>query len=71
MKFLRHPSGIIKLDWERNFSIRDKVGVQDTVREIRWYQQKWIQHLERMDRTGYPDRHCSVIGEQNIWSFIP
>ena len=30
MKFLRHPLGKIKLDWERNQSIRDKLGVQNT-----------------------------------------
>jgi len=34
MKFLRHPLGIIKLDWERNQSIRDKLGVQNTVWDI-------------------------------------
>lgn len=60
MKFLRHWLEIIKLDWERNESIRDKLGVQNSVREIHWYQQKWLHHLKRMDRKGYPNRHCSI-----------
>jgi len=60
MKFLIHPLGIFKLDWERKQSIRDKLGVQNTVQEIHWYQQKWLQHLKRMERTGYPNRHYSI-----------
>jgi len=59
MKFLRHQLGIIKLLWKRNQSIRDKLGMQNTVQEVHWYQQKWLQHLKR-HRTGYPNRHCSV-----------
>jgi len=43
MKFLRHLLGITKLDWQRNQSIRDKLGVQNTVWEIDEYQQKWLQ----------------------------
>jgi hypothetical protein len=39
VKFLRHPLGIIKLDWERNQSTGDKLGAQNSVREIQWYQQ--------------------------------
>jgi len=34
MKLLRHQLGIIKLGWERNQSIRDKLGVQNTVQEV-------------------------------------
>jgi hypothetical protein len=33
MKFLRHLLGITKLDRERNQSVRDKLGVQNTVLE--------------------------------------
>jgi hypothetical protein len=38
MKFLRHLLGITKLDRERNQSVRDKLGVQNTVLEIKQYQ---------------------------------
>jgi len=41
--------GISKLDRERNQSVWDKMGVQNTVLEIQRYQQKWLQYLERMD----------------------
>ena len=34
MKFLRHLLGITKLDKEKNQCIREKTGVQNTVKEI-------------------------------------
>jgi hypothetical protein len=34
MKFLRHLLGIIKLDRERNQSVREKLGVQNIVLQI-------------------------------------
>jgi hypothetical protein len=34
-KFLRHLLGITKLDRERNQSVREKLGVQNTVLEIK------------------------------------
>jgi cell fate (sporulation/competence/biofilm development) regulator YmcA (YheA/YmcA/DUF963 family) len=49
MKFLRHLLGITKLDKEKNKSIREKHGVQNIVKEIKQYQQKWLQHIQRMD----------------------
>jgi len=45
MKFLRQLLGITKLDRERNQPFREKSGVQNIVREIQQYQQKWLQHL--------------------------
>jgi hypothetical protein len=48
LKFLRPLLRITKLDKKRNQSVRDTVGVQNTVREIQEYQQKWLQHLQRM-----------------------
>ena len=48
MKFLRHLLGITKLDKEKDQSIRKKTGVQNTVKEIKLYQQKWLQHVQRM-----------------------
>jgi hypothetical protein len=38
MKFLRHLLGITKLDNKNNQTIREKLGVQNTVKEIKQYQ---------------------------------
>ena len=35
MKFLRHLLGITKLDKEKNQSIREKTGAQNTLKEIK------------------------------------
>jgi hypothetical protein len=48
MKFLRHLLGITELNRERNKSVREKLGVQNTVLDIRQYQRDWLQHVERM-----------------------
>jgi len=50
MKFLRHLLGITKLDKEKNQCIRGKTGAQNIVEEIKQYQKKWLQHVQRMDR---------------------
>ena len=49
MKFLRYLLGITKLDSVIDQSIREKLGVQNNVLEIKQYQQEWVQHVERMD----------------------
>jgi len=49
MKFLRHLLGITKLDKEKNQCIRGKTGAQNIVKEIKQYQEKWLQHIQRMD----------------------
>jgi hypothetical protein len=54
MKFLRHLLGITKLDRERNQSVREKLGVQNIVLEIKQYQREWLQHVERMDTDRIP-----------------
>jgi len=54
MKFLRHLLGITKLDKEKNQCIRDKTGVQNIVKEIKQYQEKWLQHIQRMDTNRIP-----------------
>ena len=53
MKFLRHVLGITKLDKE-NQSIRQKTGAQNIVKEIKQYQEKWLQHVQRMDTNRLP-----------------
>ena len=54
MKFLRHVLGITKLDKEKNQCIRGKMGAQNIVKEIKQYQKKWLQHIQRMDRNRLP-----------------
>ena len=41
--------GIPKLDKEKNQCIRQKTGAQNVVKEIKQYQKKWLQHVQRMD----------------------
>jgi hypothetical protein len=43
------PKGITTLDKERNQCIREKMGAQNIVNEIKQYQKQWLQHVERMD----------------------
>jgi hypothetical protein len=50
MKFLRHLLGITKLDKENNKCIREKTGAQNIVQEIKEYQKKWLQHVQRVGR---------------------
>jgi len=54
MKFLRHLLGITKLDKEKNQCIREKTGAENIVEEIKQYQEKWLQHIQRMDTNRIP-----------------
>jgi hypothetical protein len=54
MKFLRHLLGITNLDRERNQPVREKLGVQNIVLELKQYQREWLQHIERMDTDRIP-----------------
>jgi len=54
MKFLRHLLVITKLDKENNQSIREKTGAQNIVEEIKHYQKRWLQHVQRMDTNRIP-----------------
>jgi len=50
MKFLRHLLGITKLDEEKNQCIRQKKKrAQNIVKEIKQYQKKWLQHVQRLE----------------------
>ena len=53
MKILRHLLGMTKLDKE-NQCIREKTGAQSIVKEIKQYQKKWPQHVQRMDTNRLP-----------------
>ena len=54
MKFLRHLLGITKLDKENNQCIRGKTGAENIVKEIKQSQEKWLQHVQRMDTNRIP-----------------
>ena len=54
MKFLRNLLGITKPDKEKNGCIREKTGAQNIVKEIKQYQKKWLQHVQRMDTNRLP-----------------
>ena len=54
MKFLRHLLGITKLYKEKNQCFRQKTGAQNIVKEIKQYQEKWLQHVQRMDTNRLP-----------------
>jgi len=68
MRFLRYLLGITKLDKEKNISIRKKTGVQNIVKEIEQYQQKWLQHVQRMDKNRLPRQalYYRPNGQRNI-----
>ena len=59
MKFFRHLLGITKLDKEKNQCIRQKSGAQNIVKEIKQYQKKWLQHVQRMD-TDYQNKQYNI-----------
>ena len=60
MKFLRHLLGITKLDKEKNQCIGGKTGAQNIVKEIKQCQEKWLQHVQRMDTTEYQNKHYNI-----------
>ena len=68
IKFLRHLLGITKLDKEKSQSIRGKTGVQNIVKEIKQYQQKWLQHVQRMGTNRLPKQalHYRPKGRRNL-----
>jgi len=46
--------GITKLDKEKNQYIREKTAAENIVKEIKQYQEKWLQHIQRMDTNRIP-----------------
>jgi len=49
-----------KLDKEKNQSIREKTGAQNIVEEIKEYQKKWLQHVQRMNTNRIPNKHYDI-----------
>jgi hypothetical protein len=37
------------LDKEKNQCVRERTGTENIVKEIKQYQEKWLQHIQRMD----------------------
>jgi len=60
--------GITKLDKEKNQRIREKTGAQNIVKELKEYQKKWLQHVQRMDTNRIPRQALKYRpeGRQNI-----
>ena len=46
--------GITKLDKEKNQCIRQKTRAKNIVKEIKHYQKKWLQLVQRMDTNRLP-----------------
>lgn len=52
--------GITTFDREGNQSVREKLGVQEIVRETERYQKSGYNTYTEWSETGHPSRHCSV-----------
>ena len=37
-----------------------KMGAQNIVKEIKQYQKKWLQHVQRMDTNILPNKHYNI-----------
>jgi len=46
--------GKTKLDNKKKQCIGRKTGAQNIVKEIKQYQKKWLQHVQRMDTNRLP-----------------
>ena len=55
-----HLVEITKLDKEKNQCIRQKTGAENIVKEIKQYQEKWLQHVQRMDTNRIPNKHYNI-----------
>ena len=60
MEFLIHLLGITKLDKEKCQCIREKTEVQNIVKEIKQYHEKWLQHVQRMDTNRIPNKRYNI-----------
>jgi hypothetical protein len=54
MRFLRPLLELTRLDRQRNPEIRNSLKVDNIVDDIKQYQRRWVDHLERMDRSRLP-----------------
>jgi len=54
MNLFIHFIGITTLGKEKNQCIRGKTGAQNVVKKIKQYQEKWLQHVQRMGTNRIP-----------------
>jgi hypothetical protein len=54
MRFLRPLLGLTRLDRQRNPEIRNSLNVDNTVEDIKQYQRRWVDYLERLDGSRLP-----------------
>jgi hypothetical protein len=54
MKCLKHLLRITKLDKEKYQCIGEKTGAENIAKEIKQYQEKWLQQVQRMDTNRLP-----------------
>jgi hypothetical protein len=54
MRFLRPLLGLTRLDRQRNPDMRNTLKVDNIAEDIKLYQKKRLDHLERMDRSRLP-----------------
>ena len=54
INLLKPTGGITKLDKEKNQYIGKKTGAENIVKEIKQYQKRWLQHIQRMDTNRIP-----------------
>ena len=47
-------TGNKEIELKKDQFISEKTGAQNTVKEIKQYQKKWLQHVQRMDRNRLP-----------------
>jgi hypothetical protein len=59
-EILKHLLGITKLDKEKNQSIWERRGEENIVKEIKHYQRKWLQHVQRKDTNRIPNKHYNI-----------
>jgi hypothetical protein len=46
--------------------IKEKTGTQNIVKEVKQYQKKWLQNVQRMGTNRIPKQAYSPKGERNI-----
>jgi hypothetical protein len=59
-KILRHLLGTTKLYKEKNKCIREKMGAQNMVKEIKQYQKKWHNTYRGWTQMEYQNRHYNI-----------
>ena len=40
--------------------VREKTGAENIVKEIKQYQEKWLQHIQRMGTNRIPNKHYNI-----------